>query len=149
MAAQIVKKFITSQKTYRVMTITKHCTYKSIHQQNLFVLFWRLWCTKEPSAHSYHESNKNYPIIPSYFFHTDFHIILPSGSSCSGIISKICIPFFFPICMLHATMYYLPCCDYVNNIWWRVTDMKFTIVSSASLYSYLPLTSNIPLTNLP
>jgi len=42
----------------------------------------------------------------------------------------------------------LPCYDYVNNIWWRVTDMKLTTEPSASLYSYLPLTSNILLTTL-
>jgi len=34
---------------------------------------------------------------------TDFYIILPSGSSCSDVLSKICIPFFSTICMLHAT----------------------------------------------
>ena len=43
-------------------------------------------------------------------------------------------------------IYYLPCYDFVNNIWWRVPDMNLTTESSASLYSYLPLTSNIPLT---
>jgi len=45
-------------------------------------------------------------------------------------------------------MNYWPCYDYVNNIWWRVTDMKLTTESSESLYSYLPLTSNILLTTL-
>jgi len=45
-------------------------------------------------------------------------------------------------------MCYLPCYDYVNNIWWRVTDMKLTAEYSASLYSYLPLTSNILHTTL-
>jgi len=45
-------------------------------------------------------------------------------------------------------MYYLPCYDYVNNIWWTVTVMKLTTESSASLYSYLPPTPNILLTTL-
>jgi hypothetical protein len=43
--------------------------------------------------------------------------------------------------------YYHPCYDDIN-IWWRVTVMKLTTESSASLYSYLPLTSNILLTTL-
>ena len=43
-------------------------------------------------------------------------------------------------------MYYLPCYDFVNNIWWTITDMKLTTQSSAPLYSYLPLTPNILLT---
>jgi hypothetical protein len=37
----------------------------------------------------------------------------------------------------------LPCYDYVNNIWRRVTDMKLTAEYSASLYSYINHTSNI------
>ena len=45
-------------------------------------------------------------------------------------------------------MYYLPCYDYVNNTRWRVTDMKLTTQSSAPLYSYLPLTSNVLLNTL-
>jgi len=87
------------------------------------------------------------PPIP-FLSNTDFYIILPSGSSCSGVLSKICIPFFFPIWCYMSHTYYLPCCHYVNNIWWRVTDMKLTIESSAALYSCLPLTSNILLTTL-
>ena len=43
-------------------------------------------------------------------------------------------------------VYYLPCYDFVNNIWWTVTDMKLTKEYSAPLYSYLTLTSNILLT---
>jgi hypothetical protein len=39
---------------------------------------------------------------------TGFYIILPSGSSCSDLLSKPCIPFCTK-CMLHATYpYYLP-----------------------------------------
>jgi aminoglycoside N3'-acetyltransferase len=52
---------------------------------------------------------------------------------------------------MHATsqyMYYLPSYEYVNNIWWRVTDMNLTAKSFATLYSYLPLTSNILLSTL-
>jgi hypothetical protein len=45
-------------------------------------------------------------------------------------------------------MYFLAFYDYVNNIWWRVTDMKSTTESSVSLYSYLLLTLNILLTTL-
>ena len=45
-------------------------------------------------------------------------------------------------------IYYLPCYDYVNNTCWTETDMKLTTESSASLHSYLPLTSNILLTTL-
>ena len=40
-------------------------------------------------------------------------------------------------------IYYLPSYDYVNNNWWTETDMKLTTETFASLYSYLPLTSNI------
>jgi hypothetical protein len=46
---------------------------------------------------------------------------------------------------MHATCHIM---YYVNNIWWRVTDMKLTTEPSAPLYSYLPLTSNILLTTL-
>ena len=46
---------------------------------------------------------------------------------------------------MHATCHIM---YYVNNIWWTVTDMKLTTESSAPLYSYLPLTSNILLTPL-
>ena len=56
--------------------------------------------------------------------------------------------FFSTICMLHIDLYYLPCYDYVNNIWWWVTDMKLTTESFASLHTHLPLTSNILLTTL-
>ena len=51
---------------------------------------------------------------------------------------------------MHATchMCYHPCYNYVNNIWWRVTDMKLIAEYSASLYSYLPLTTNILHTTL-
>ena len=45
-------------------------------------------------------------------------------------------------------MYYLPCYDYVYNMWWTVTYMKLTTQSSALLYSYIPLTSNILTTML-
>jgi hypothetical protein len=45
-------------------------------------------------------------------------------------------------------MCYVLCYDYVNNIWWRATDMKLTTESSASLYPYFPLTSNILHTTL-
>ena len=44
--------------------------------------------------------------------------------------------------------YYHSCYHYINYIWWTVSDMKLTAESSASLYSYIPLTSNILLTNL-
>ena len=53
---------------------------------------------------------------------------------------------------MHATcyiyIYNLPCYDYVNNTWWRVTYMKLTTQSSAPLCSYFPLTPNILLTTL-
>ena len=45
-------------------------------------------------------------------------------------------------------IHYLPCYIYVNNIWWRITDMKLTTQSSAPLYSYRPLIPNILLTTL-
>ena len=46
---------------------------------------------------------------------------------------------------MHATCHIM---YYVNNICWTVTDMKLTTESSAPLYSYLPLTSNILLATL-
>ena len=80
---------------------------------------------------------------------TDFNIIflsIPSGSSSSGFLSQIYIPFFFTIRMLH--IYHLPSYDYVRNSLRTVTDMKLTTQSSAPLYSYLPLTSNVLLNTL-
>ena len=46
---------------------------------------------------------------------------------------------------MHATCHIM---YYVNNIWWRVTDMNLTTESSAPLHSYLHLTSNTLLTTL-
>jgi len=45
-----------------------------------------------------------------------------------------------------ATNVLSSCYDFVNNIQRRVTDMKLNTQFSAPLYSYLPLTPNIPLT---
>jgi hypothetical protein len=44
--------------------------------------------------------------------------------------------------------YYIPCYDYINNIWGRLTVMKLKTEHSVPLYLYLPLTSNILLTTL-
>ena len=58
----------------------------------------------------------------------------------------------FPSSLLHACymphIYHLPSYDYVNNILCTVSDMKLSTVSSAPLYSHLPLTSNVLLTTL-
>ena len=40
-------------------------------------------------------------------------------------------------------MYYLHCYDYDNNMWWRVPVTKLTTQSSTSLYSHLPPTPDI------
>ena len=45
-------------------------------------------------------------------------------------------------------MYYLPSYYFVNSNWRTETDKKLSTESFASLYSYLPLTSNILLTTL-
>jgi len=121
---------------------------ESIYQWNLYVLFWRLWCKEEPSAHSYHETNKNNPILTSHFFkHWLLHYppkwFLMFRCSKQNLYSLL---LYYMHATCHIYMYYLPCCDYVNYIWWRVADMKLTTVFSAPLYSYFPLTSNIPLT---
>ena len=91
---------------------------------------------------------KSNPLI-QLLSNTDFNIIflsLPSGSSSSGFLSQLYIPFFFTICMLH--IFHLLSHDYIRNSLWTVTDMKLTTESSAPLYSYLPLTPNIFLTTL-
>ena len=141
------------------MTIIKHCIKNmntiyivSIYQQRCVCC--RLLCTEQPSNHSYHKSNKNNAIPPPVLFlsNTDCYTVLQclqNGSSCSGFLKKLCTPSFFIICMLHATYILSFFYDYVNNIWWTVTHMKLTTQSSAPLYSYLPLTSNIPLTTCP
>jgi hypothetical protein len=74
--------------------------------------------------------------ISSKHWHYIILLSLPSASSCSGFLSKLRITFLLTISMPH--MYYLPYYDFVNNILWRVTDMKITTVSSTSLYSCLP-----------
>ena len=121
---------------------------ESIYQQNVCVLCWRLRCTEEHSNHSYRETNKNNPIPPILFLsNTDSYIILPRlpiASSCSCFLSKFWVPSSLLYACYMPHMYYLPCYNYVNNIWWRVTDMKLTTGTSASLKSYLPpLTSKI------
>ena len=66
----------------------------SIYEQ--ICLCWTSLCTEEPSTHSYHEPNKKNAILPFY------------------LLSKLCIPFFFIICMLHAT-YVL---SWLLQLWW-------------------------------
>jgi len=88
---------------------TKMWTQYSMYQYTnkvVCVLCWRLRCSQAPSTHSYHKPNKKNPILLSITFkHQHYFILpsLPSGSSCTGFLSKLCIPFFFTICMLHAT----------------------------------------------
>ena len=80
------------------------------------------------------------------------HLHYPPQSPTSFLLFRFHYAnFVFPSYLLYACymphVYYLPCYNYVN-IWWTVTDMKLTTESSAPLYSYLPLTSNILLTTL-
>ena len=108
--------------------------------------------TDEPSTHSYHQPNTNNPILQSHFFQS-LTFTLPS--QVTQVLTSVQIFLansVFPSSLLYACymphMYYLPCYDYVNNIRWTVTVMKLTTEPSASLYSYLPLTSNILLITL-
>ena len=78
-----------------------------------------------------------------FLLNTEFYFMLPSGSYSSGFLSKIYTTSSLPHACYMPHIYYLPCYDCGHNICWWVTDIKLTTENSASLYSYLPLTSNI------
>jgi hypothetical protein len=78
-------------------------------------------------------SNTHFQIIPPS---------IPSASSSSGFLSKLHIPFFYTTCMLHATHLVAM----IRLITSGEEGIKSTTGSSTSLYSSLPLTSNILIT---
>jgi len=114
------------------------------------VLCWNLLCTEEPSTHSCHEPNKTNPIFPSYFFQTVTFTLSSRVSKevppVQAIWANFVLPSFLYACYMPHE-YYPPCYEDIN-IWWRETELKLTTETSASLYSYLPLTWNILLTTL-
>ena len=88
---------------------TKMWTQYSFYQYTnkvVCVICCRLQCTEEPSTHSYHDPNKNNPILPSYFFQT-LTLHYPSESPKWFPLfrfSKLTLySLSFTICMLHAT----------------------------------------------
>ncbi len=138
---------------YKRLHITIWTQYSLYQYTNRAVcaLCCTLQCTEEPSTHSYHQPNTNNPILQSHFFQT---LTFTLSSHVSQMVPPVQLfsAIIFPSSLLYACymphMYYLPCYHYVNNIWWTVTVMKLTAEPSPSLYSYLPLTSNILLTPL-
>jgi hypothetical protein len=97
-----------------VNTIFIQHTHKAV-----LCFFLILRCTAEPSSHHQHEPNKNNSNLPSYFFQTPIFTLfyhLPSGASCSGFLSKLCITPFSPYACYMTHMYHLSSANYVN-IW--------------------------------
>jgi hypothetical protein len=136
------------------MTIITNCIQKCEHNiqwinvptKLSMYCVGRLQCTEETSTHSYHDPNKNNPILQSYFFQTLTLHYPPKSPNWFLLFrfSRIALYSLF-LYYMHATCHIM---YYVNNIWWRLTDMKLTTESSAHLYSYLPVTSSILLTTL-
>jgi len=90
------------------------------------------------NLNSYHEPNKNNPILPFYFFQTLTLHYPPKWFLLFRFSTQTLYSFL--LYYMHATFHIM---YYVINIWLRVTHIKLTTYSSATLFSYLPLTSNI------
>jgi hypothetical protein len=130
---------ITIIKTLYVKLWTQYTLYQYTNKL-VCVFCWRLQCTEELSTHSYHDPNKNNPILQSYYFQTWTLRYPPEHPRCFLLFRFPKLSLYSLLCNMHATchiMYYLPFYNYVNNIWWTVIDMKLTTGSSASLHSYL------------
>ena len=126
---------------------TQHSLYQYTNKV-VCVFCCRSRCTAEPSTHFYHKPNKqSNPPIPN-LPNTDITLY-------SQVVPAVQVSqtnFVFSSFSLYACytqhIYNLPCYNYVNNIWFIVTDMKLSTQSSAPLCSYLPLTSNVLLNTL-
>jgi hypothetical protein len=106
-------------KTLHIKMRTQYTVYQSTIKFTC-LLCWRLLCTEQPSTHSYHEPNKNNPILQSYFFQT---LICTLSSEVSKVVPPVQVfyaNFVFPPLQYSCympQMYSLLFYDYVHNNW--------------------------------
>ena len=124
-----------------------NCTFYRYTNKAVCVLSCRLLCAEQPSTHPYREPNKNNPTCSQISFK---HRLLYHSLRYARWFNLFRFPketlYSLLQYWMHATWHvlYFPFCDYFNNTWRTVTDMKLTTEFSTSIYSYLPSTKYTP-----